>query len=90
MLAKENSEVIDGRRQFISVDVLDSEEAADDAYIDHYGNALYEEGCSSLLGAVVTEEVGDMQKALKYSPLSSYMLKPSHLLTQGFGDNRTT
>ena len=30
-----------------------------------------------------------MQKAMKYSSLSSYMLKPSHLLTQGFENNRT-
>ena len=29
-----------------------------------------------------------MQKALKYYSLLSYMLKPSHLLTQGFGKNR--
>ena len=30
-----------------------------------------------------------MQKALKYSSISSYTLKPYHLLTQGFGNNRT-
>ena len=30
-----------------------------------------------------------MQKALKYSSLSSYMLKPSRLPTQGFDNNRT-
>ena len=29
-----------------------------------------------------------MQKALKYYSLLSYMLKPSHLLTQGFDKNR--
>ena len=30
-----------------------------------------------------------MHKALKSSSILSYMLKPSHLLTQGFGKNRT-
>ena len=30
-----------------------------------------------------------MQKAVKYSSLSSYMLKPSHSLTQGFENNKT-
>ena len=30
-----------------------------------------------------------MQKALKSSSLSSYMLKPSKFLTQGFENNRT-
>ena len=48
-----------------------------------------EEYGSGLLGAGVTEEVADMQKALKSSSISSYMLKPSHLLTQGCGNNRT-
>ena len=31
-----------------------------------------------------------MQKALKPSSLLSYMLKPSNLLTQGFGNNMTS
>ena len=31
----------------------------------------------------------DIKKALKFSSLSSYMLKPSHLLAQGFENNRT-
>ena len=48
-----------------------------------------EEDVSGLLGAYVTEEVGDMQKSLKYYSLLSYMLKPSHLLTKGFGGNMT-
>ena len=42
-----------------------------------------------LVGEDVTEEVEDMQKALKYYYLQSYMLKLSHLLTQGFENNRT-
>ena len=48
-----------------------------------------EEDGSCLVGADVTEEVGDMKKALKCSSFLSYMLKPSHLLTQYFGENRT-
>ena len=31
-----------------------------------------------------------MKKDLKYSSLLSYMLKPSNLLTHGFGKNRTS
>ena len=30
-----------------------------------------------------------MKKSVKYSSILSYMLKPSHLLTQGFEKNRT-
>ena len=57
--------------------------------IDHDGAASGEEYGSGLLGGGVIEEVEDMQKALKYSSLLSYMLKPSHLLTQSF-ENSTT
>ena len=49
-----------------------------------------EEDGSGLVGAGVTEEVGDMHKALKPYFISSYMLRPYHLLTQGFGNNSTT
>ena len=42
-----------------------------------------------LVGTGVTEEVQDMQKALNSPSLSSCMLKPSKLLTQGFENNRT-
>ena len=63
------------------MDVLDSEEAAEDDSINHYGAASDEEDGSGLLGASVTEEVEDMQRALKYSSLSSHMFKHSHLLT---------
>ena len=73
----------------IAVYVLDSEVAAEDASIYHDADDLDEEYGSGLVGAGVTEEVGDMQKALKSSSILSYMLKPSHLLTQGFGNNRT-
>ena len=39
------------------MDVLGSEDAAEDASIDHDGAALDEEGWSGLLGGGVTEEV---------------------------------
>ena len=90
MVAKDHPEVIEGRRRLVSVDILDSEEAAEDASIFRYDAAFDEEDGSGLVGACVTQEVRDMQKALKSSSLSSYMLKPSKLLTQGFGENRTS
>ena len=89
MLAKEHPEAIGGRRRLIDVDVTDSVEAVEDASIYHYGDDLNEEDGSGLVGAGVTEEVADMQKALKYSFIFPYMLKPSHLLTHGFDNNRT-
>ena len=73
----------------VSVDVLDSEEADEDTSIVHDDAAFDEEDGSGLVGAGVTEEVQDMYRALNSSSLSSYMLKPSKLLTQGFEKNRT-
>ena len=87
MAAKKHPEVIEGRWRLIAVDVLDSEEAAEDDSIYHGDAALDEEDGSGSIGAGIIEEVGDMQEALKYSYLLSYMMKPSHLLTQGFGNN---
>ena len=87
MLSKEHPELIEGRRQLIAVDVLEPEEADKDASIDNDGDASDEYNVSGLVGADVTEEVKDIQKAVKSSYLSSYILKPSHLLTQGFEKN---
>ena len=42
MVAKENIEVIEGRQRLIALDVLDSEEAAEDASIVQYGDDLDE------------------------------------------------
>ena len=72
----------------IAVDVPDSDKESEDFSVVHDDAVLYEEDVSGLVRAAVTEEVGDMQKALNYSSLSSYMFKPSHLLTHGFGKNR--
>ena len=77
MVAKERPEVIEGRRQSIAVDDLDSEEAAEDASVVHDDAAFDEEDVSGLVGEGVTGEVQDMKKALEYSSISSYMLKPS-------------
>ena len=57
----------------IAVDVLDSEEADEDAYVYHYGAVLDEDYGSALAGAGVIEEVEYMQKFLKSSSLLSYM-----------------
>ena len=54
MVAKEHLEVIEGRQRLIAVDVIDSEEAAEDASIDYYGDDLDEEYASGLVGAGVT------------------------------------
>ena len=89
MVAKDHPEVIEGRRWLIYVDVLESEETAEDASIVHDDAAEIEEDGSGLVGGILTEEVQDMQKASKSSSLSSYILKPSSLLTQGFEKNRT-
>ena len=53
MAAKEHPEVIEGRRRLIAVDVLDYEEADEDAAIDQDDATLDEEDGSSLLGACV-------------------------------------
>ena len=89
MVTKEHTEAIEGRRQLIAVDVLDSEEADKDASIDHDDAALDEEDGSGLLWAGVTEDVGGIHNYLKSSSFLSYMLKPSKLITQGFGKNST-
>ena len=60
MVAKEHPEVIEGRRQLIAVDVLDSEKEDEDASINHDGAVVDEEGGIHLVGTVVTEEVEDM------------------------------
>ena len=60
MAAKEHSEVIEGRRRLIAMDVLDSEEAAEDSSIVHDDAVLDEEGGSGLVGAGVKEELGYM------------------------------
>ena len=69
MIAKEHPEVIEGTRWLINVDIIDSDQASEDYAIDHDDADLYEEDASGLLGAVVTEEVGDMQKDLKSSSM---------------------
>ena len=69
MVAKEHPEEIEGRRWLIAVNVLDYDEADEDASIDHDGDALDEEDGIVLVGAGVTEEVEDTPKAVKYSSI---------------------
>ena len=47
--------MIGGRRRFIDVDVLDSEESDEDASIDHDGDTLDEEDGSGLVRVGVVE-----------------------------------
>ena len=65
----------------ISVDVFDSDEAAEYASIVHDDAALDEDHGSGLVGEDVIEGVRYMHKYLESSYISSYMLKPFHLLT---------
>ena len=70
MIAKENPEAIEGRRRLIAVEVIDSEQAAEYASIDHDDADLYKDYGSGLVGAGVIKEMVDMQMALKSSSLS--------------------
>ena len=54
MVAKEHPEVIEGTQRLIGVDILDSEEADEDASIDRDDAGLDEEDGSGLVGAGVT------------------------------------
>ena len=74
MVVKDHPEVIEGRLRLIAVDVLDPEEAAEDASIVHDDAAEIEEDGSGLVGGILTKEVQDMQKDSKYSSLLSYIL----------------
>ena len=89
MVAKEHPEVNEGKKQLIAVDFLDSKESAEDDSIVRDDAAFDEEDGSGLVGVGVTEEVRDMQKDFNSSSISSYMLKPSKLITQSFENNRT-
>ena len=70
--------------------VFDSEEEDQGALIDNYGDASDEEDGIGLLGSGVTKDVEYMQNAFKSSSLSSYVLEPSHLVTQVFENNRAS
>ena len=96
MVASEHSEVVEGRRVLFVTYVIESEYAADDISIDNGGAASDEEDKSGLGEADVitgvtqsgTEEVEEVQGVAKYYSLSSYMLKPPSLITQGFNKNK--
>ena len=96
MVASEHPELIEGRARLIAKDVLDSEEESEYGSIDNDGADPGEEDGSGLgeAGVIIgvtqsgTEEVEDVQRVMKYSSLSSYMLKPTYLLTQGFNENK--
>ena len=81
-----------GGKQLIATDVPKSEEVAKDGSIDNYGSDSDEEdesgsgevGVSTGVTESGTKEVEEVQQDVKYSSLSSYMLKPTSLLTKGF------
>ena len=88
MVVSEHTEVIEGRRRLIDKDVLDSEEATEDGFIDNNSDASDKEDGSGYgeaggrTGVIKSgiEEVEWVQQAVKYSSLSSYMIKPPSLL----------
>ena len=88
--------MIEGRRRLIATGFLDSEEAAEDDSIENDGAALDEDDKSSSGEAGVrtcftqsgTEEVEEVHRVVNYFSLSSCMLKPTSLLTQGFNKNK--
>ena len=83
MFASKHPEVIKGRRRLISTDIPDSKEASEDGSIDTDGAYLDEEDESGLVESgnitcviqSVTEEVKEVQRFVKSSSLSSFMLK---------------
>ena len=83
------------RRRLIARDILESEDVDEDGSIDNYGATLDEEYESGLVEAGVrtnvtqsgTEEVEGVQRVVKYSSLSSYILKLPYFLTQGVNKN---
>ena len=82
----------------IVTDVLEPEEAYEYVSIDDDGDALDEwdgsgSGEAGLITGVTelgTKEVEEVQQAVKYSSISSYMSKPPSLLTQNFNENKKT
>ena len=95
MVASAHPEVIDARWWLIPKGVIESEEASEYGSIDNYGAALYEEdesgswdaGMITCMTEAGTKDVEEVHQVVKYYSLSSYILKPNSLLTQGFKYN---
>ena len=91
MVVSEHSEVIEGRQRLIATDILDPEQEAEGVSIDYYVDASDEEDDSVSGEASVrtdvtevgTKEVKEVQQAVKYYYLLSYILKPTLLATTG-------
>ena len=87
MVVSEHPELIEGRRRLIYIDVLDSDEASDDGSI-YNGAAALDESGSGETGVITgvtqsgTEDVEEVQRVVKSSFISSYMMKPLSLLTR--------
>ena len=95
MVARKQSQVIQGRRLFIVMDIIEPGEAYGGGSVYDYGSALDEEEKSSLgetgvstgLTETGTKEVEEVQKDVKAISIPSYMLKSTSLLAYGFKDN---
>ena len=89
MVTSEHPEVIEGRRWFITTDVLDSEEADEDGSIDNDGASSDEEDESGLVevgvitGVDAAETEEEAQQSVESNYLSSYILKTPTFLMQG-------
>ena len=96
MVASGHPEFIEGRRRLVATDFIDSKEASEDGSIDNDGATSDEEdesgsGEAGVITCVTqsgTEEVEEVQRVVKSYSISSYMFKPTSLLTQGFNKNK--
>ena len=78
------------------MDILDSEDAAEDVFIEDDGSALVEEresglieaGVSTCVTEVETKYLEDLQQVVNSSYILPYMLKPPSLLTHAFKWNK--
>ena len=60
MVASEHPEVVQGRWQLVAMDILDSQDAAEDVFIEDDGSALVEERESGLIEAGVSTCVTEL------------------------------
>ena len=89
MVAKEHPEVIEGGQWLIAVYVLDSQDTPEYYSINNYVAASDEDYGSGLLRKRCYRRGGRYAQVRKKTSILPYMLKPSHLLTQGFENNKT-
>ena len=79
----------------IASEVVQPGEADEDSFIHEYGAVSYEDnengsGEAGVGTGVPEAGTKEVHQAVKYSSLSSYVLKPPSLLTQGFKEHNMT